>query len=363
MPDNIENVRIERNTWVDLYAATGIAVGTVLTIENSGNADVYLAVQAVQPDKDHQEYNIVKRPPSVTVQNSEGDLGAWAFVQGTEGLLSISSVLAEGFRPVTSSRLHDGFGNPIDSLKGAIDVHDADVHDIPVNELFHRHTGVATTLAVAASAGDTSITVVDGTLFNNGDSFQIEEGSKIEVTFPVINLGGNTNTFIIDRPLDNDFSIGALAEVVETNMAVDGTLLAPVSFRFIPDADQSWHAISFTLSMTHSSGSDSSLFGDLAELTNGLVLRAYNGLADQHRIFDVWKNNAQIGLTFGKVDYLPKVGGGDFGTFATASIKFRSGAVPKVRGANGDYIEILVQDPLGNLISLNLKAQGHEEEI
>ncbi|MCK5127634.1 MAG: hypothetical protein KAR42_15360 [candidate division Zixibacteria bacterium] len=361
MPNNIQHIPIPRNTWVDLYDLSGIAVGEQLIVENVGVCDIYLAVQAAQPDKDHDAYNILKRDDDIRLTNQAGDLGAWAFCNTSAGLIEVS--IRDGFQPLLATTAHDGLGNPIGSLKGAINVHDADVHDVPINELLHRHTGIDTTIAVAASAGDTSITVVDGSLFADGSSFQIEEGAVIEATFPVINSGGGTNTFVLDRPLDNDFDIGAIVEAVDTNMAVDGTLLAPVSFRLIPDAEQEWHAITVTLSMTHSGGSDPSLFGDLTELLNGLVFRAFNGATGQHRTFDVWKNNAQIGLTFGKVEYEPKVGGGDFGTFATASIKLRSGAVPKLSGKNGDYIEGLVQDPLAALITVNIKVQGHIEGI
>lgn len=369
MPDNIHNVRISQNIWVDLYAATGIAVGTVLTIENSGNADVYLAVQAVQPDKDHQEYNIVKRPPSVTVQNSEGDLGAWAFVQGTAGLLSISSVLAEGFRPVTSSRLHDGFGNPIGSLKGAIDIHDADVHDVPVNELFHRHTGVSTALAATTIAGvTTSIQVDDGALFNNGDIFQIEETvdgiTTIEVTFPTIITGGTTNTFTLDRPLDNAFGIGASVEVVTTNMAVNGSLVAPVIFQLIPDSLQEWHVVRFLLGMIHAAAADDSRFGDIAGgLQNGCVLRGFDGASGRYRTFTNWKTNSDIKMDMFDLTYTDKAGGGNFGSNGRGSIRDGTGAAPKLDGATGGLLELIVQDDLTTLIDFKLKGQGHIEGL
>ena len=65
-------------------------------------------------------------------------------------------------RPYTPMRLHDAFGNPIGSLDGAVDVHNADVHTIPVNEYFSRYLGIEDTLAVAASVGDTSVIVTNG---------------------------------------------------------------------------------------------------------------------------------------------------------------------------------------------------------
>jgi len=137
---------------------------------------------------------------------------------------------------------------------------------------------------------------------------------------------------------------------------------APIAFRVIPDLNQVWHIITITISLTHNGASDSSLFGDIAALTNGLTLRAFKGDGQgggQYRTFTNWKTNAQIGLDFGGVDYIPKVGGGDNATFATASIKLVAGAVPELNGANGDYLEMLVQDNLSTLLTANGKIQGH----
>ncbi len=255
-------------------------------------------------------------------------------------------------------KLLDGSGNPIGSFRGAINVHDADVHNVPINEYFHQHdAAVGTTLAVAIVAGDTSITVVDSTGFIVGNSIQIEDGI-IETTFPSItNVVGNVLT--LDRPLDNAFSIGDIVEKVIINMNVLGTLVAPQSFKIIPDLDQEWHIITVTLSLTHGGASDSSKFGDITALVNGITFRGYNGLVNKYRTNTNWKNNAEIGLDFGKVDYVLKSGGGDYGTFATASIKFVAGAVPDLKGENGDFLEMLIQDNLTGLITVNAKVQGH----
>ena len=265
-------------------------------------------------------------------------------------------------RPYTPMRLHDADGNPIGSFKGAINIHDADVHNVPINEYFHKHEGASTTLASPITAGDTSITVTDGTGLTNGKNIQIENG-VIETTFPTITDDAASPLLVLDRPIDNNFVAGDIVEEVRTNMNVLGTLAAPVAFRVIPDANQVWHIVTITISLTHTGASDSSLFGDLSALLNGLTLRAYNGTAQRYRTFTNWKNNAQIGLDFGEVDYIPKVGGGDNATFATASIKIIAGAVPEISGINGDFLEMLVQDDLQSLLTANAKIQGHREDI
>jgi len=264
--------------------------------------------------------------------------------------------------------LFDGYGEPIGSLRNAINIHDADVHDVPVNELFHRHTGVDTTIAVATVAGvTTTIQVVDGSAFADGDPIQIEQTvdgvTTIEVTFPTIISGGTTNTLVLDRPLDFAFGITATVEVVSTNIAVDGSV-TPVSFKLIPDGDQEWHVVRFLLGMVHASAGDDSKFGDITGgLTNGCVLRGYNGAADQFRTFTNWKTNFDIKMDMYNLPNTDKAGAGNYGTNGRGSIRDGTGAVPKLDGATGSYLELLIQDDLTDLIKFNLKGQGHIEGL
>ena len=44
MADTLPNVTLPPNIWVDLYAATGVPVGTAIGVSNIGVADVYLTV-------------------------------------------------------------------------------------------------------------------------------------------------------------------------------------------------------------------------------------------------------------------------------------------------------------------------------
>lgn len=264
-------------------------------------------------------------------------------------------------RPYTPMRLHDANGNPLSSLNGALDIHDADVHSIAFNEFFHEHTGVDTTIAIAVTKDDISITVADATNINVGDTLQLENG-EVEVTFPTVTIKVG-NLLTLDRPLDKDFSIGDKVEVVSYEMKVNATLSSPRSFKIIPDGNELWHVISISISMVHSSTGDDSLFGDADALINGLVFRGHNGTLNKNRTNSNWKKNGDFGLDFGEISYTDKAGGGLHGTKATVSIKVRAGAIPSIDGSKGDYLEILVQDQLATLLgvngSLRIKSQGH----
>lgn len=258
------------------------------------------------------------------------------------------------------SNMQDGNGNAIGSLKGALNIHDADVHNTPVNTYFVNRTGTITTLAANSAAGAISITVTSAVGFTIGNHVELRDGVN-EITFPrITNIVGSVLT--LDRPLDNAFSIGDEVELVLTNMNVSGTLAGPVSFKIRPDADKVWHLVGFNVSIVHGSAADGSKFGDITDgITDGVVLRIYKGSTGTYRTFSNWKTNARIGLDAGNIIFSDKAGGGNFGTFAEALIKHKSGAVPIIDGTQGDYLEILIQDNLTTLVSFESKAQLHIE--
>jgi hypothetical protein len=76
MADTLPNITIPEQTWVDLYAASGIAIGTQILVQNIGACDIYLTSQASQPTDD-TAHQIIKR--SQFAINDAGDTGAWAY--------------------------------------------------------------------------------------------------------------------------------------------------------------------------------------------------------------------------------------------------------------------------------------------
>lgn len=360
MPDNIQHVLLSPNTWVDLYAETGIAVGVVINVENVGNADVNLTVLATQPAKDHDAFNVLKRPPSVNMQNSEGDLGAWAYCPNTTGKLAISSPVKNGFIPTTDVRLQDGFGNPIGSLSGAINVHNADVHNVPVNDFVHRHTD-ETTLTVATNIGDTQITIADATGFVVGAYVHLGPATTpIEPIHPRITVVAGT-IITLDRPLDFTHAIGDLAIVSIVNLVTDSvlaTLENPIVYRYLPHAGEVEHITRLLLEIIHTAAGADDRFGSIPALVNGVVLRAtVNG---QTGTFTNWKDNGDIKLDMFDVNYSDKVGGGNFGTNGRGSFS-RIDTVIRLDPAQNDFIEVLIQDDLEALVDFRIKMQGHDE--
>lgn len=234
-------------------------------------------------------------------------------------------------------------------------VHIAGINNAIVNELFHHHTAVNSTLASVSAIGATSIILADATGFVVGDIIQINNG-VIETTFPQITII-TTNTLTLDRPLDFSYGIGDIVEVVHADLTTDlGSLATPTSHKLQPEENVIWHIERIIISMTHSSAATDDKFGNLAPLANGIVLRAFiNG---RFGTFTVWKTNRDIRLDMYDVEYTDKAGSSLFGTHARGSFN-RIGVTIRLDGSKGDYLEALVQDDIRTMNSLFINGQGH----
>lgn len=84
----IKNLTIG-STYVDLYAATGITVGTKIKIQIcTATGLVQLGVKATAPTSDQD--GVIYARPGEWLINSAGDPGAWARCDGTALVAVIS---------------------------------------------------------------------------------------------------------------------------------------------------------------------------------------------------------------------------------------------------------------------------------
>lgn len=364
MPDNLPLIPVESGAWVDLYDLSGITVGQPLIVENVGVADLFLAVQAAQPPEDHKSYNILKRDDDIRLTNTLGDLGAWVFCNGAGGLISVAE--REGFQPLLNSALHDGDGNPLNAYHDldtdtyVLDVHVADVHNQIVNRHIHQHTLIETTLAVTSAVNDYQITVVSAAGFAVNDYLHINT-TDFETTHPRINnIVGNV--FTLDRRLDVAHLAGDTITKAIINMALAGqigTMAVPQEYAMWPEPGLIFHITRILFAMEHGTAGDLGLFGDLAPLVNGVLIRVkING---QYGTLTNWKTNADIKTDMFDVEFDARSGGG--GTWGTSGrgTFTETGAVLRLNGDTDDRLEIYVQDDITGLDSFTMKAQGHLE--
>ena len=92
MADTLQNIKLPANTWVDLYDATGIDVGTQIVLQNLSSVHVKLHTSATQPsdvDAESNELGSFNRIGSYgSIVNDSGDSGAWAYAH-SDGLVNV----------------------------------------------------------------------------------------------------------------------------------------------------------------------------------------------------------------------------------------------------------------------------------
>lgn len=265
---------------------------------------------------------------------------------------------------VRNINLHDGFGNPIGSFNGALDIHDADVHNIIINKYTRQYTAVNTTLSVATVGDGTeyTISVADATGFTVGNHLHIDTTS-VETTMPVLlstTAATGPAVFTIDRRIDLAHNIGdTVTSAVIDMSSLIGTLATPQKYIVGPEAGEVWHITRLLFEITHTSAGDLGFFGNQTALTNGVVLRAK--ISNQYGTFTNWKTNADIKADMYDVEFDARSGGGGtWGTTGRGSFN-RAGAVIRLDGSAGDSIEVDIQDDLTGLSTFTMKFQGHVE--
>ncbi len=335
------HIEIPEDDWVELSSLAAAMNGRV---SNSGNAVLVYVQAETKPSADSNSgHRLVDDNLFDYVVHAPEAL--WMRALNTPGIASVTPDLA------------------VDVLKGAMDIHDADVHRRAVNSYVHQHTAIATTISADSSPNDYVIGVANTAGFSAGDTIDINT-TTIETTHPTI-VGvtpGTPGSFELDRRLDvAHFAGDEVVQAIINLSSQIGTLAAPQEYAAGPPPGEVWHILNLTLAMGHSSAGDFGLFGNLPKLTNGVILRVrING---QYGTLTNWKTNGEINVDTGEVFFHARSGGqGTHGTAANGAFKTRTGATMRLDGDTNDVFEVYVQDDLTGLAFWNMKIQGHIEE-
>ena len=334
------HAEIPEEDWIDLAGTVGAENGRV---SNSGNSTLVYVQAETKPD------------PKSTLGHRLVDDNLFDYVVASPESIWVRALHREGIASVTPDLA-------VGVLKGALDTHDADVHNAAVNKYLHQHTSTSTTVSTDSLVNDYQINVADTTGFIVGNALHINTGS-VETTHPIITAitPGTPGVLILDRRLDKAHSVGDIVVNSIIDLASQiGTLATPQVYWAGPEPGEVWHITTLTVAMGHSSAGDLGLFGNLTKLTNGVVVRSFIG--GNYGTLTNWKTNGDIDLDTGNVKFpVRSGGGGTHGTTTTGPFKDRTGAVLRLDGDSGDRFEIYVQDDLTGIIFWNMKVQGHWE--
>lgn len=261
--------------------------------------------------------------------------------------------------PITVQIVKEPAGSSVDVVSGALAVYDNNIYKKLVNEHFHLHTGVSENIAIASSAGDTAITVDDGSVFSVGDYVQIEEGTTVENDFPRITIIA-TNLLTLDAPLDNAFTTAATVEAVEINLVTTaGSLASPITYIVKAPSDEVWKIERILITIGDDAAMDDGKFGGITALTNGVVLRESDGSTNK---LTVWKTNGDMAEDMFDVTYSAANLGpaGENGLRGRWTFK-KAGVAIELDGSLPGHLQVLIQDDITALSTFMIKAQGHKQ--
>lgn len=244
---------------------------------------------------------------------------------------------------------------------GSIDVNVQDQTTPPIDFFFTQINGVPTTVATATNFDEDWINVASVANCAIGDylgAFNADDEESNRAYFGTIQSITGTN-ITLDTPLDFNYSIGDTVGCFERNLNVDGSVTRQIfSVQVGPSATQSIDITRLMISFITDTTVSLDTFGDLATLTNGLVLRRVDG-----RIDNIWnvKNNGEIAnLCF---DYTPYASTNPNQGQDGAKFRYTFAGQDKhgvaVRLDPGDSLELIIQDDLTGLQQFRVIAEGH----
>lgn len=217
----------------------------------------------------------------------------------------------------------------------------------------------ANSLAVVAAKGGYTVTVVSSAGMAIGNHFRIINAAADRYYFgAILNIVGNVIT--LDTQIDFAFVAGSEVTFSSINMNVDGSV-TPAVYKLRTGGPSIPSSIDITRMIfvcTASTAVDLNKFGNLAALTRGLSFRRINGTT--HNIFNVKTNKDLAGIAYDFTPYVasnPSQAVDGFSCRLTFAGQNRIGVALRIEAAGN--LEMLVQDNLTGLVSLNVILEGH----
>lgn len=222
---------------------------------------------------------------------------------------------------------------------------------------FHEHD---TTLSAVANADDTAISIqaADYADFDIGDRLFINFGILEENSYPIITAKPGSPVLTLNKPLDKTYPIGSEVQhiVVDASSEV-GTLANSIIYRIKPPPGITYHLRQGIVVLEHQLAGDSSKFGSISGLLNGITIRAsINGII-------ATRTNIRTNLDFEddtgrNIQYNQRAPGGKYGTIVTYDFAAAGVYIP-LNGDTGDSLWVLIQDDISGLDIARAKFHGY----
>lgn len=220
---------------------------------------------------------------------------------------------------------------------------------------------VSPTLATDTTVGLSAVIVADATGLVAGQTLEIADTTNGTYFYTGTILSVVTTTITLDTPINRIYTTAASTMVASSSqMAVDGST-TPVVFSVAPLPLQSGDITRVIVEILDNSEMDFETFGALPALTNGIVMRVNNGDGTYRNLWN-FKTNGDIIRQAFDYKFETNNGGGvrSFASRMTWAGQSKHGVAIRLDGALGESLEIIVQDNLTGLNSMQWVAQGSE---
>lgn len=89
MADTRLDISIPANTWINVYTASGITVGTAVEVFNKGTSGCNLVIRATTPPNNTMGIPLGFEPAANYRYVSSGESGLWVYSAGSSTYLSV----------------------------------------------------------------------------------------------------------------------------------------------------------------------------------------------------------------------------------------------------------------------------------
>lgn len=259
--------------------------------------------------------------------------------------------------------LPSGLTLPFFDTHGNVQIAIQDQHSKAFSFRLAQNPGESTVATQTAIESHTLV-VASATGATIGDYVAIFRGTMGETTDVYVGkiLNIATNTFTLDTPISHVFEVGDTVLFRDVDIQAANGSVTPVIFDLpLAPGSVSVDITRVIFTIVCSTEPDDSLFGNIAALTNGLVLRVNSATEGITNICNI-KTNGDFAATAYDVTYTDKAGGGAFGVRCLLTFNSQSHFGITLRLNGGDKLELIVQDDLTTLNKFRAIAQGHVVE-
>jgi len=234
-----------------------------------------------------------------------------------------------------------------------INVNTIEILKNPVS-LFLTHSLVNTTLLNDESMDSITVNVVNTTGCIPFDAINIIDKKNY---FQALITSITANTITMDMPLDVDFNaVDTKVQCAEWDLSKTDGSITPVEFSIQPPKNATWHLTSTVITILDNKEMDSSLFGGIPSLTNGIIGRFTN--EHKKNLFIIYNNNGFVLRGF-DLKYIEKSPAGVFGLNANLNGMDTFGTVINLHGGTYERWGSINQDDLTGLTEVAITVNGH----